>query len=81
MNKILIPKNLDEEGIENILKEFVKPSNSTHLDFSDTEFISPFASILLILMIDNAVRKNSRKIHFILKISVIHPYCLRLQKR
>ena len=67
MNKILIPKNLDEEGIENILKEFVKPSNSTHLDFSDTEFISPFASILLILMIDNAVRKNSRKIHFILK--------------
>jgi anti-sigma regulatory factor (Ser/Thr protein kinase) len=67
MNKIIIPKCLDENGIEVIINEFIRPSNSIHLDFTDAEFVSPFASIILLIMIDKAINESNKKIHFILK--------------
>lgn len=71
MSTIVIPKNVTELEIEDILSQFLQPSYSTHLDFSETEFISPFASILLILIIESTAK---RKVHFILsKSSKMNP--------
>lgn len=66
MNKIQMPGRITEEEIEKVLGEFLTPSNSTHLDFSNTEFISPFAAILLVLMFEIVIKKFRRKIHLVL---------------
>lgn len=81
MSKIIMPKNITEEEIEEILEKFLIPSFSTHLDFSSTEFISPYASILLILMFESAIKKFKRKIHLILsQTSKIKP-CMYILAR
>jgi anti-sigma regulatory factor (Ser/Thr protein kinase) len=66
MNKIIMPPHIDEVEIEEIIAELKLSSFSTHLDFSKIEFISPFASILLLQLLEKIITKSGRKIHIIL---------------
>ncbi len=67
MNKIIMPRNITETEIEKILEEFLSPAYSIHMDFINTNFISPFAAIILLKMIDAAIKGSNKKVHFILK--------------
>lgn len=64
--EINLPSKITEVEIEDIIERFKRSSTSIHLNFSYTDFITPFAAALLIQMIDAAI-KNGIKIHFILK--------------
>jgi anti-sigma regulatory factor (Ser/Thr protein kinase) len=59
MNKILLPKYVDEESIEVIINQYYKPASSIHFDFTCTEFISPFASTLLMGFFGNISKRIS----------------------
>jgi len=81
MSKIIMPKNITEIEIEKIIEEFLVPAYSTHLDFINTDFISPFAAILLTLLFESATKKSNRKIHMILsRTSRIKP-CMYILAR
>ena len=62
-----MPRNITEVEIEKILKEFFIPSYSIHLDFINTNFVSPFAAVILLQIINAAIEGSNKKVHFILK--------------
>lgn len=64
--EIILPVKITETEIENIIGRFNQKNNSIHLNFSYTDFITPFASILLIQLIEEVI-KTGKKVHFILK--------------
>lgn len=66
MNKIYLPKNLCENEIEDVLIEYRNSFGAFHLDFSKTQFVSPFAAVLLVLLFHEALNVDQRKIHLIL---------------
>lgn len=66
MKKIIMPKYITETQIEEILNDFITPSFSTHLDFSDTEFVSPYAAVLLLILFEKTIKELNKKIHLIL---------------